>query len=57
MCPGCGAEASLEADNPARPFCSSRCKLLDLGAWAAGRYVIPGPELTPRDDDDADTGH
>jgi endogenous inhibitor of DNA gyrase (YacG/DUF329 family) len=24
------------------PFCSERCKLLDLGAWASEKYVIPG---------------
>ena len=26
-----------------RPFCSERCKLLDLAAWADGSYRIPGP--------------
>lgn len=30
-------------DNPARPFCSARCKLIDLGAWAEERYAISGP--------------
>ena len=29
-------------DNPYRPFCSERCKLIDLGAWADGSYNIPG---------------
>lgn len=34
-------------DNPSRPFCSERCKLIDLGAWAEERYSIPGrPALT-----------
>ncbi|MCK5505124.1 MAG: DNA gyrase inhibitor YacG, partial [Thermodesulfovibrionia bacterium] len=27
-------------DNPYRPFCSERCKLIDLGAWASGKYMI-----------------
>jgi len=25
-----------------RPFCSERCKMIDLGAWASDRYVVPG---------------
>jgi len=28
-----------------RPFCSERCKLIDLGAWASGERVIPGEPL------------
>ncbi len=42
-CPQCGASAEYRADNPARPFCSARCKLIDLGAWAEERYAIAGP--------------
>lgn len=35
------------ADNPYRPFCSDRCKLIDLGAWASDGYVVAGtPEQT-----------
>lgn len=40
-CAQCGAPASLAPSNPWRPFCSERCKLLDLGAWVAGRYALP----------------
>ena len=40
-CPICKKETSPEA-NPYRPFCSERCKLLDLDNWLAGRYRIPG---------------
>ncbi|KAF0808944.1 DNA gyrase inhibitor [Alcanivorax sp. S71-1-4] len=29
------------SDNPWRPFCSERCKLIDLGDWAAERHAIP----------------
>jgi endogenous inhibitor of DNA gyrase (YacG/DUF329 family) len=41
-------------NNPHRPFCSDRCRLIDLGAWGQERYRIPGEEvdLNPRDDDD-----
>lgn len=41
-CPNCGIMAEYKPDNPSRPFCSERCKLIDLGAWAAQRYSIPG---------------
>ena len=30
--------------NPYRPFCSERCKMIDLGAWATESYRIPVPE-------------
>jgi endogenous inhibitor of DNA gyrase (YacG/DUF329 family) len=32
------------ADNPFRPFCSERCKLIDFGQWATGGYRIPQEE-------------
>ncbi|HSK10483.1 MAG TPA: DNA gyrase inhibitor YacG [Vicinamibacterales bacterium] len=37
-----------------RPFCSERCKLFDLAAWADGKYRIPGPPVEERRDDDDD---
>ncbi|HEX8202714.1 MAG TPA: DNA gyrase inhibitor YacG [Isosphaeraceae bacterium] len=46
-CPICSktfAVATL-ADLPSFPFCSDRCKLIDLGRWIDGAYVIPGPEV------------
>jgi endogenous inhibitor of DNA gyrase (YacG/DUF329 family) len=39
-CPKCGEEARFEG-NPFRPFCSERCKLVDLGDWLAGSYSVP----------------
>ena len=39
-CPACKQPAAWEG-NPFRPFCSERCKLLDLGSWATERYRIP----------------
>ncbi len=42
-CPICGKDTPLK-DNPYRPFCSERCKTTDLGAWASGKYHIPGRE-------------
>jgi len=40
-CPRCGQAAEFSPDNKFRPFCSERCKLIDLGDWAEGRYAIP----------------
>jgi endogenous inhibitor of DNA gyrase (YacG/DUF329 family) len=50
-CPRCGQPASLERENPDRPFCSARCRLIDLGAWLDGDYAIPGP---PADAEEAE---
>ncbi len=46
-CPQCGGPARYAPDNPWRPFCSQRCKQLDLGAWASESYRVPDP--TPSD--------
>ena len=52
-CPTCGTKVEWIALNQFRPFCSHRCKQIDLGAWAAEEYAIP--IVTPSnqiDDDD-----
>lgn len=41
ICPICKKKTTWE-ENPWRPFCSERCKLIDLGKWASGDYKIPG---------------
>jgi endogenous inhibitor of DNA gyrase (YacG/DUF329 family) len=38
-CPTCGK--AVAADGPYRPFCTDRCKNVDLGAWLLGHYRIP----------------
>jgi len=43
-CPTCGAPVEWSAANTQRPFCSDRCKLIDLGAWASEEHKIPGAE-------------
>jgi len=40
-CPRCGAQVRWSAENRFRPFCSERCKLIDLGDWAMERYRVP----------------
>ncbi|MDD2942882.1 MAG: DNA gyrase inhibitor YacG [bacterium] len=42
LCPQC-RKASASEESGVRPFCSKRCKSLDLGAWASGAYVISAP--------------
>lgn len=45
-CPTCEKPFAVEriADLPSFPFCSSRCRLIDLGRWADGSHIIPGTE-------------
>lgn len=50
-CPACGGESLYSSANPARPFCSPRCKNNDFGAWAAEGYRIEAPP--PAADPDA----
>lgn len=41
ICPICRKKAEWEG-NPFRPFCSERCRTIDLGTWASEGYRIPG---------------
>ncbi|MET5020205.1 DNA gyrase inhibitor YacG, partial [Burkholderia pseudomallei] len=43
-CPSCGKDVRWTPENRFRPFCSARCKQLDLGAWAAEKYRIGGTD-------------
>ena len=43
-CPACGKPAVFGPQNKWRPFCSERCKTLDLGDWAAERYRVASEE-------------
>lgn len=51
-CPRCGLPAPFAAGNPWRPFCSERCRLIDLGDWAAENYRVPQTDAQPPDDAD-----
>ena len=44
-CPQCGGPAQWSQDNPFRPFCCERCKMIDLGAWVTEEHRIPGEKL------------
>lgn len=52
VCPQCGSEAAWEG-NPHRPFCSERCRMVDLGAWLDEKYAIPGPLADESAEEDA----
>jgi endogenous inhibitor of DNA gyrase (YacG/DUF329 family) len=43
-CPHCGIEHFWNTNNHSRPFCSERCKLIDLGKWANEDYCVEQPE-------------
>ncbi|HOB66405.1 DNA gyrase inhibitor YacG [Ottowia sp.] len=43
-CPACGGPSVFAPQNPYRPFCSERCKLQDLGAWASESFRVEAQE-------------
>jgi endogenous inhibitor of DNA gyrase (YacG/DUF329 family) len=47
-CPQCGGPSVYAPENRWRPFCSERCKNLDLGAWASESFRVP--DDSPPDD-------
>lgn len=57
-CPSCGKKGTWTAENKDKPFCSARCKLIDLGDWASEQHRIPGAPVELNDlesDDDVDS--
>ena len=63
-CPRCGEPTIFSPRNAFRPFCSERCKLIDLGAWADESYKIPvkdrsqsGDEQDDQNDDRENESH
>jgi len=53
-CPICGRKFRYEsvAASPDYPFCSRRCKLIDLGKWLEGEYVVPGSDEEDKTDEE-----
>jgi uncharacterized protein len=39
-CPKCGQQSPYDPSNPFRPFCSERCKMIDLGKWMQEEYSV-----------------
>lgn len=50
-CPRCGAPSAFSGENKWRPFCSERCKVIDLGAWATESYRVPAEGQEPPQDE------
>ncbi len=46
-CPTCGKNVKWEIASTWRPFCSERCRLIDLGEWANESHRIEGEETVP----------
>ncbi|MBC7787484.1 MAG: DNA gyrase inhibitor YacG [Methylophilaceae bacterium] len=53
-CPQCNRLSEFTPANPYRPFCSERCKLIDLGQWANESYKIPSAKPIDENDDSND---
>jgi endogenous inhibitor of DNA gyrase (YacG/DUF329 family) len=51
-CPICGKPVALH--DPNSPFCSDRCRLMDLSNWASEKYVISGPESSAGAEDSSE---
>lgn len=51
-CPTCGKKVEWAEINKFRPFCSERCKQIDLGAWATEQYALPVVEQKDASDED-----
>jgi len=47
-CPCCGKKTTWN-NNPERPFCSERCRLIDLGCWASEEYSVAGEKAAEPD--------
>jgi uncharacterized protein len=50
-CPACGKSALYDEKKKFRPFCSERCRIIDLAKWATDSYRIPVENATPTDQD------
>jgi uncharacterized protein len=52
-CPTC--RKPVTSKDPEFPFCGERCRLIDLGKWASGKYVISSPITDTSDEIDAES--
>ena len=55
-CPECGKPSAFTPENQFRPFCSERCRILDLGSWASESYrIAPRPDSSADEENSDDT--
>jgi endogenous inhibitor of DNA gyrase (YacG/DUF329 family) len=50
LCPICSQAAANRSQNPAYPFCTPRCKQIDLGKWLSEDYRVPVPDESGGED-------
>ncbi len=53
-CPTCEQSVVWSEQSHWRPFCSERCKLIDLGEWASEGHRIPGPPVILPEEDESE---
>lgn len=53
-CPQCGKPVPWARESRWKPFCSERCRLIDLGAWFSEDHSIPGDSAEPDSNDGPD---
>ncbi|MDB4945088.1 MAG: hypothetical protein JWP97_4622 [Labilithrix sp.] len=57
ICPICGEEVLPRTANKAHPFCSERCRTIDLGKWLNEEYRVPaGPDESLGEGEDGNAG-
>ncbi len=56
-CPTCGKLVEWSDNFLYRPFCSERCKLIDLGAWFSEEHAIPGEQANDEENSQQDREH
>lgn len=49
-CPTCGAAVPWTPEQRSKPFCSERCRLIDLGHWATEKYRVPVEPADPEEE-------
>lgn len=54
-CPNCKKQVIWNSQQIHRPFCSERCKLIDLGEWASEQHKIPGDPIHSELDSDPES--
>jgi uncharacterized protein len=56
ICPICGKEVAPRSENKAFPFCTARCKSIDLGKWLNEDYRVPATPDESGEGDESDEG-
>ena len=54
-CPTCRRPVEWSPESPYRPFCSERCRLIDLGAWFNEQHKIPDESAAAADESPANS--